>query len=209
MKFLFFDYAFVRGQWQQNVRMAVQGGVILSLDVGVAVDGAEHIRGMAIPAMANVHSHAFQRGFAGLAEYKPAGQSDFWSWRKAMYSFAAQMTPQHMQAIAAQVYLECLIAGYSHVGEFHYLHNAHLGQQSEMMQALFNAADEVGIGLTFLPVHYQTAGFDGGVLLPEQRTYPDQTAPFPGTRHLSQKATGETDHRKQHGGRKGSPQSAC
>lgn len=171
MKFLFFDKAFVCGQWQQNVRLGVQEGIIETLDVGVEASGAERVGGLAIPAMANVHSHAFQRGFAGLTEYKPAGQSDFWAWRSAMYAFASQMTPRHLQAIAAQVYLECVTAGYSHVGEFHYLHNAHLGQQGEMMQALFSAADEVGIGLTLLPVHYQTAGFDGKSLSPEQQAY--------------------------------------
>lgn len=171
MKILFFDRAFVRGQWQQNVRLVVQNGIILSLDVGVAIDGAEHVRGLAIPAMANAHSHAFQRSFAGLCEYKPVGQSDFWSWRKAMYAFASRMTPQHLQAVAAELYLECLMAGYSHIGEFHYLHNAHMGQENAMAQALFNAADEVGIGLTLLPVHYQSAGFDCADLSAEQRGF--------------------------------------
>lgn len=171
MKFLFFDKAFVGCQWQKNVRLGVQGGVIRSLDIGVESGGAEKIDGLAIPATANVHSHAFQRGFAGLAEYKPAGQSDFWSWRHAMYAFSSKMTPRHLQAIAAEVYLECLMAGYSHIGEFHYLHNAHLGQQGEMVQALLNAADEVGIGLTLLPTYYQTAGFDGKALSKEQKAY--------------------------------------
>lgn len=171
MKFLIFDKAFVGGKWEENVRVGVNRGIIETLDVGVDARGAEHVGGLAIPATANVHSHAFQRGFAGLAEYKPAGQSDFWSWRQAMYAFASKMTPRHLQAIAAEVYLECLMAGYSHVGEFHYLHNAHLGQQGEMMQALFRAADEVGIGLTLLPTHYQTAGFDGKSLSPEQQAY--------------------------------------
>lgn len=171
MKFLFFDKAFVDGEWKENVRLGVNKGIIETLDVGVEASGAEKVSGLAMPATANVHSHAFQRGFAGLAEYKPAGQSDFWSWRQAMYAFSSKMTPRHLQAIAAEVYLECVMAGYSHIGEFHYLHNAHLGQQGEMVQALLNAADEVGIGLTLLPAHYQAAGFDGKALSPEQQAY--------------------------------------
>lgn len=171
MKFIFFDKAFVCGLWQENVRLGIQEGAILSLDIGVEADEAEHVNGLAVPAMGNVHSHAFQRGFAGFAEFRPAGQSDFWSWRRAMYSFASRMTPEYLQSIAAELYLECLMAGYSHIGEFHYLHNAHLGQQTEMMQALFNAADEVGIGLTFLPVYYQTSAFDGAALSPEQQGF--------------------------------------
>ncbi len=171
MKFLFFDKAYVGGRWQENVRLGIQEGVVRSLDVGVEASGAEVVDGLAIPAMANVHSHAFQRGFAGLAEYKPAGQSDFWSWRQAMYAFSAKMTPEYLQAIAAELYLECLMAGYCHIGEFHYLHNAHLGQQGEMMQALLRAADEVGIGLTLLPAHYQSAGFDTKTLSSEQQAY--------------------------------------
>ena len=170
MKFLFFDKAYIDCEWQKNVRIGVSNGIIETLDVGVEASGAEKIDGLAIPATANVHSHAFQRGFAGLAEYKPAGQSDFWSWRQAMYAFSSKMTPCHLQAIAAELYLECLMAGYSHIGEFHYLHNAHIDQQGEMVQALFNAADEVGIGLT-LCAYRQTAGFDGKALSKEQQAY--------------------------------------
>src|ERR1700730_11156310 len=57
------------------------------------------------------------RGFAS-----PSGD-DFWSWREAMYRFLAVLEPEDVQAIAAQLYLDMLKAGYTGVAEFHYLHH--------------------------------------------------------------------------------------
>src|SRR6218665_489951 len=116
-----------------------------------------------LPGLPNLHSHAFQRAFAGLAEYRAERQDSFWSWRQLMYRFAAHITPGQMQAIATWLYVEMLEAGYTRVCEFHYLHHNHTGQpyadDARMSLALLHAARTAGIGITLLPALYQSSGF--------------------------------------------------
>ncbi|OYT73053.1 MAG: formimidoylglutamate deiminase [Chloracidobacterium sp. CP2_5A] len=137
--------------------------------------GAEVIAGAVLPGLVNAHSHAFQRAFAGLAE--PAGdeQDDFWSWRTRMYAVANRLTPSVLRAVAAQLYLELLEGGYTHVCEFHYVHREASGapyaDPTAMLTALAEAADEAGIGLTLLPAVYERAGFGQSEVLPEQRRF--------------------------------------
>lgn len=129
----------------------------------------------AVPGMPNLHSHAFQRAMAGLAERRGPGDDSFWTWREAMYRFAARIDPDDLQAIAAQLYVEMLKAGYTHVCEFHYLHNAPDGRPyadpAAMSKAIIEAAREAGIGVTLLPVLYMTGGFDGRALSERQRRF--------------------------------------
>src|SRR5207244_174681 len=110
-------------------------------------------------------SHAFQRGMAGLAEMRGPGDDSFWSWREVMYRFALSMTPDQVEAVAAQLYMEMLEAGFGRVGEFHYLHHGRDGRPytnvGEMAERIASAADETGIGLTLLPVFYAHSGFGG------------------------------------------------
>ena len=121
-----------------------------------------------LPGIANLHSHAFQRAMAGLAERRGGEGDNFWSWRETMYAFAERITPDDLQAIAAQLYVEMLRAGYTQVCEFHYLHHAPDGKPyadpAAMSRALIAAARETGIGLTLLPVLYMRGGFDGRAL---------------------------------------------
>ena len=121
--------------------------------------------GPLIPGMPNLHSHAFQRAFGGLTEFRGAAQDSFWSWRTLMYRFAAQISPAQVEAIATWLYIEMLEAGYSAVCEFHYLHHDSDGRpyadDAELALALLRAAGCAGIGLTLLPVLYQTSGFGG------------------------------------------------
>ena len=128
-----------------------------------------------LPGMPNLHSHAFQRAMAGLAERRGPGDDSFWTWREAMYAFASCIGPDELRAIAAQLYVEMLKAGYTHVCEFHYLHNAPDGkpytEPAEMSLAIIDAAQEAGIGLTLLPVLYMTGGFDGRPLSERQRRF--------------------------------------
>jgi len=171
MQSYYFDKAFVRGAWQQGVRIAVQDGLILSVDPSGDISGAEHVRGAAIPAMANIHSHAFQRSFAGMAEQRHEGQSDFWAWREAMYAASKSMTPARLEAVAAGLFMECLKGGYSHITEFHYLHGADMGLELAMAEALFAAADTAGVGLTLLPVVYNRGGFGNEPLNSAQQSF--------------------------------------
>jgi formimidoylglutamate deiminase len=115
--------------WAQNVRFIVADGLIASVESGVDTGPADETLQITIPGLANVHSHAFQRGMAGLAEHRGGNSDDnFWSWREVMYRFLDRLTPDDMEAVAAMAYAEMLETGYTHVGEFHYLHNDADGQ---------------------------------------------------------------------------------
>ncbi|WP_368562351.1 formimidoylglutamate deiminase [Pseudoxanthomonas sp. UTMC 1351] len=129
----------------------------------------------AVPGVPNLHSHAFQRAMAGLAERQTHPEDSFWTWRETMYRFAARMTPESVHAVATQLYVEMLEAGYTSVCEFHYLHHAPDGRPyadpAAMSQALIAAARDTGIRLTLLPVLYMTGGFDGRPLSERQRRF--------------------------------------
>lgn len=131
--------------------------------------------GPVLPGMPNLHSHAFQRGFAGLTEFRSTRADSFWSWRELMYRFALRMSPEALEAIATQLYIEMLAAGYTTVCEFHYVHHQENGQPyadaTEMMQALMRAASATGIGMTLLPVLYQSGGFGGKPAQADQRRF--------------------------------------
>ena len=135
-----------------------------------------------LPAIANTHSHAFQRAMAGLTEYRGDGQDSFWTWRERMYRFAGRINPEQLYAIAAQLYGEMLEAGYTQVCEFHYLHHQPDGTKydnpAEMSQAIIRAAEDAGIGLTLLPVLYQTGGFDGRPLSDAQQRFGHSTGDY-------------------------------
>jgi formimidoylglutamate deiminase len=128
-----------------------------------------------LPGMANLHSHAFQRAMAGLAERQSNAEDSFWTWREVMYAFAGRIGPDELRAIAAQLYVEMLKAGYTQVCEFHYLHHQPDGtpyvDPAAMSIALIEAAREAGIGLTLLPTLYMTGGFDGRPLSERQRRF--------------------------------------
>lgn len=130
-----------------------------------AAAGAQVANGPVIPGMPNLHSHAFQRAFAGLTEHRAEQQDSFWSWRTLMYRFAARLGPQHMEAIATWLYAEMLEAGYTSVCEFQYVHHDTDGRpyadDATLSLALLRAAKKAGIGFTLLPVLYQASGFGG------------------------------------------------
>lgn len=165
MKTFLFQHAWLNGRFVVDVRMAIDAeGVIVRIDTDREAASAERVDGIAIPGMVNVHSHAFQRGMAGLAEYRTAEHDSFWTWRRWMYHFLRWLTPDHCYVIARQLYLEMLQAGYTSVGEFHYLHNDPQGRpyasKLVMVDALIAAARDVGIRLCLLPTLYQRGGFN-------------------------------------------------
>ena len=134
------------------------------------------LHGHVIPGVANLHSHAFQRAMAGGAERRsPAGQDSFWTWRETMYRFALSISPEDAQAIAAQLYAECLTRGFTHIAEFHYLHHAPDGRpyanRAEMAERLFAAAEATGIGITMLPSLYRHGGIFGAPAYDGQRRF--------------------------------------
>lgn len=130
---------------------------------------------VALPGMPNAHSHVFQRALAGRGEAaRGAGgaEDSFWSWREAMYRLANALDPEALYAIARQAYGEMLAAGFTRVGEFHYLHHRRDGSRGpEMTDAVVRAAGDAGLPITLLPVYYRTSGLDGSPARPEQRRF--------------------------------------
>ncbi len=131
--------------------------------------------GIAIPALANVHSHAHQRFMAGLAERAGPGADSFWTWREAMYGFALKLGPDDLEAVAAQLYVEMLKSGFSVVGEFQYLHHqpdgTPYGEPAELSLRCIAAAEQAGIAITMLPTLYNYGGFGGQAATPGQRRF--------------------------------------
>lgn len=151
--------------WARDVRVVLQGERIDSVDTGVlALPDDTRVQTL-IPGIANLHSHAFQRGMAGLAERRGVNADSFWTWREIMYRFALGLTPDDMQAVAEMAYVEMLEAGFTRVGEFHYLHHDRDGRAysnpAELSERIIEAAKSTGINLTHLPVFYAHSDFGG------------------------------------------------
>ncbi|MFJ6326368.1 MULTISPECIES: formimidoylglutamate deiminase [unclassified Rhizobium] len=161
--------------WHENVRITLEGGRITDVATDVAPEAGDDRQDILIPAMPNLHSHAFQRAMAGLAEVRGPANDSFWSWRTVMYKFALSMTPDHVEAVAAQLYMEMLEAGFSRVGEFHYLHHdkdgSHYANIAELAERIGAASTETGIALTLLPVFYAHSGFGGAAPIEGQRRF--------------------------------------
>lgn len=165
MAVIFAREALLPTGWARGVRIWLDEGRISAIETGVPAAAADERHVAIVPGTANLHSHAFQRAMAGLAETRGTGSDSFWSWREAMYRFALTMTPEQVEAVAAQLYMEMLEAGFTRVGEFHYLHHDGDGRPyddiAEMAVRIAAAASATGIGLTLLPVFYAHSGFGG------------------------------------------------
>ena len=165
MKQFFAKQVLLNNGWARDVLINVDaGGIITKITPGSdSGNDAEILHGVALPGMPNLHSHAFQRAMAGLTEYAANPEDSFWSWRDLMYKFALKLTPEDIEAIAAQLYMEMLKAGYTSVGEFHYLHHNLDGspyeRRAETSHAVIRAAQNAGIGITHIPVLYHFGGF--------------------------------------------------
>jgi formimidoylglutamate deiminase len=161
----FFDHALLPTGWASDVRIAVSDGTVSAVAEGATRAGANHIAGIAIPGLPNLHCHAFQRGMAGLAERRGPTNDTFWSWREVMYHFLGALNPDDVEAIAAFAYMEMLEAGFTCVGEFHYLHHDVDGRPfadlGEMAVRIAAAVRQTGICLTLLPSLYAYGGFGG------------------------------------------------
>jgi formimidoylglutamate deiminase len=171
-----FSRALLAAGWRSDVLIKLDGRMIAGVEAGVAAPAAaELIAGIAVPGMANVHSHAFQRAMAGLTERHGPEDDSFWTWREVMYRFLAQMTPDDIEAVMAMAYVEMLEAGFTTVGEFHYLHNAPDGARyadpAETGGRIVAAAATSGIGLTLLPCFYAHGGCGGKPAKPGQARF--------------------------------------
>ncbi|MER9938175.1 formimidoylglutamate deiminase [Mesorhizobium sp. M0088] len=175
MAAIFAEQALLPDGWRDNVRLTFAEGRITTVEPGATALAGDERHAILLPGMPNLHSHAFQRGMAGLAELRGPSADSFWSWREVMYRFALSMTPDQVEAVAAQLYVEMLEAGFSRVGEFHYLHHDRDGKSyanpAEMAERIAAAAGETGIGLTLLPVFYAHSSFGGAAPNEGQRRF--------------------------------------
>jgi formimidoylglutamate deiminase len=152
--------------WAKDVTLTIgANGMIEEVQTQSSDKTVKALKGIAIPAVPNVHSHAHQRLMAGLAEVAGPGADSFWTWREVMYGFALKLGPEDLQAVAAQLYVEMLKSGSSVAGEFQYLHHQPDGsaydEPAELSLRCLAAAEEAGIAITLLPTLYAYGGFGG------------------------------------------------
>lgn len=162
---IFAEQVLTPSGWVENARIVTEAGRIASVEPNAVAAPDDERHAIVVPGMANVHSHAFQRAMAGLTERPGPGSDNFWSWRELMYRFALGISPEQVEAVAGQLYVEMLEAGFTRVGEFHYLHHdkdgGHYDDIAEMSARIARAAETTGIGLTLLPVFYAHSQFGG------------------------------------------------
>ena len=164
MKKYFAADALLPDGWARDVCITVDDGDFTAIEPNGAE--GERLRGPVLPGMANLHSHAFQRGMAGMAEVRGAPDDDFWTWRELMYRFVERVTPEQAQAIALQLYIEMLKHGYTAVAEFNYLNHP-----DGMLEAHLDAARTAGMAITALPSLYRWSGFGQQPLKPRQKRF--------------------------------------
>ena len=172
---LHFRSALLPSGWAENVRVRIADGLIVAIEADQPPGDGDERHAVGLSGVGNLHSHAFQRGMAGLAERRGHSDDSFWTWREAMYRFVRHIDPAQLHAIAALAYVEMLESGFTRVGEFHYLHHdkhgAPFANPAEMSEAIIAAAAETGIGLTLLPVFYAHGGFGGAAPGEAQRRF--------------------------------------
>ncbi|MFF5184122.1 formimidoylglutamate deiminase [Streptomyces sp. NPDC000345] len=156
------EHAWLGTHVEPGVALEVADGRITAVRTGAGSPpaGAEILRGLTLPGLANAHSHAFHRALRGTVQ---VGSGTFWTWREVMYSVADRLTPDAYHALARAVYAEMALAGITAVGEFHYVHHAPGGtpyaDPNAMGEALIEAAAEAGIRITLLDTAYLSSGF--------------------------------------------------
>lgn len=182
--------------WAEDVTLTIgTDGRIAQVTAGTKPSHAASRHDILLPAPVNAHSHAFQRAMAGLTEARgPDPFDSFWTWRQLMFRFLDRLNPDQVQAITALVEMEMLEAGYGASVEFHYLHHQPGGRcysdVAEMSARICAAAEQSGIGLTLLPVHYQFGGCDGRSLGPGQNRFMTDPDSFAALHAKASKAVG-------------------
>lgn len=184
MPAFFAETALLPSGWTADIRIETDDrGSILAVAPGGDPAGAERLPGAVIPGIPNLHSHAFQRAMAGQTERRSppealdaeGGADSFWTWRHTMYRFVQRFAPEDAEAVAAQLYAECLEWGFTSIAEFHYLHHQPDGTPyaapAEMALRHLAAARATGIGITLAPSLYRHGGIFGRDPVPGQRRF--------------------------------------
>ncbi|MDB6091746.1 MAG: formimidoylglutamate deiminase [Gammaproteobacteria bacterium] len=192
MQNLWFESALLPDGWAAKVRLTAVDGRIARIEPGVVPAETDERHAIGVPGIPNVHSHAFQRGLAGLTERRGPSGDSFWTWRDLMYRFVERMDPDQFEAIAALAYAQMLEGGFTHVGEFHYLHHDRGGvpfsDPGELAGRIAAAAAQTGMGLTLLPVFYAHSGFGGAAPTSRQQRFVNDPERFARIVEASRKA---------------------
>ena len=179
---IFAKRALLAKGWAENLRLDIVEGRIASITSSAQPQADDICVDTLLPALANLHSHSFQRAMAGMTEYRAAGKDSFWTWRDLMYRFTKFLTPEQIEALAALVFLEMQEAGYASVGEFHYIHHQPNGEPyadiGELSNRICAAAATTQIGLTHLPVLYTYGGAGKAQLQPGQSRFGNDVERF-------------------------------
>ena len=184
MKTLYAPAALLDDGWRRDIAIAVgDDGRIVNVGAAKPAGADERLAGPVIPAMPNLHSHAFQRAIAGRTGTASATRDDtFWTWRQAMYATVERLDADAFEAIAAQAYVEMAKAGYASVAEFHYVHHDPHGKPysdpAELAWRVVGASETAEIALTLLPVFYAHGDFGGAPPSPAQRRFVQSVASF-------------------------------
>lgn len=162
---VFSHHALLSDGWASSVRITISHGSISGIEKGAVSSEGDVVVDFLTPAPGNLHSHAFQRAFSGLTERRGNPVDTFWTWREIMYRCALTIQPDELEVVAAQLYMEMLEAGFTRVGEFHYLHHdtdgRPYGNLAEMAERLIGASVQAGISMTMLPCFYAHGNFGG------------------------------------------------
>lgn len=184
MTTLFAPSALLAEGWADNVLIEVdKDGWIVGIDSFKSQPtdpSTEILKGPLVPGVSNAHSHAFQRAMAGLAERTSGKKDTFWNWRETMYRFVDRIDPEDMTALASQLYVDMLKAGYTGVAEFHYVHHQKDGtpyaDRAIMSRSLIQAALETGIAITHMPSLYAYGGYGAEPATDGQKRFLNDTA---------------------------------
>ncbi|MBM4111899.1 MAG: formimidoylglutamate deiminase [Phycisphaerae bacterium] len=170
------DLTWIDGRFEPGVTVSLAAdGRIAAVTRGAAIPGAgaasraggaasparRRLRGVAlVPGFVTAHSHAFQRGLRGLGERFPDGAGDFFSWREAMYALVESLDEARAEELSRQAFEEMLDAGYTSVGEFHYIRHLSPERRFALDDAVLSAAASAGIRIVLLHTAYEAGGFD-------------------------------------------------
>lgn len=172
---LWFEEALLPQGWAEMVRLRISEGLISGIETNVQAAAGDERHAVALPGMPNLHSHAFQRVMAGLTESAGPGEDSFWTWRDLMYRFLDRLGPDELEAVSAFAFMEMLEAGFTRVGEFHYVHHdkngAPYSDLAELTKRIAAATAQSDIALTLLPVFYAHANFGGQAPSSGQRRF--------------------------------------
>lgn len=182
MQYLAPTYVYTEQELQRDMLVSIaDDGCIAAIELqqDTLPETVQHLPNtLLLPGFVNAHSHVFQRALRGHTHRRIAQHDSFWSWREAMYAEAQRLDPDSLYKEAEQTYREMLVAGYTTVGEFHYVHHQQDGQPyahpNVMADAVLAAGHDVGMRVVLLMTAYAQSGFDQSPT-PEQRRFCDRS----------------------------------